>query len=101
MNESQLKQKELISKVIHLALVTNVPNVIIDQINKIQKSFIWNQKYVKKRHFNLYNTYKNGGIKSVDIPNKLTRLQCSWIRRLYNTTKHSWKIIHVFLITKN
>ena len=31
-----------ISKVIHLALVTNVPHVIIDQLNKIQKDFIWN-----------------------------------------------------------
>ena len=28
------------SKVIHLALVTNVPHVIIDQLNKIQKDFI-------------------------------------------------------------
>ena len=31
-----------ISKAIHLALVTNVPQVIIDQLNKIQKDFIWN-----------------------------------------------------------
>ena len=29
-----------ISKVIHLALVTNVPHIIIDQLNKIQKDFI-------------------------------------------------------------
>ena len=29
-----------ISKVIHLALVTNVSHVIIDQLNKIQKDFI-------------------------------------------------------------
>ena len=28
-----------ISKVIHLALVTNIPQVIIDQLNKIQKLF--------------------------------------------------------------
>ena len=31
-----------ISKVIHLALVTIVPQVIIDQLNKIQTDFIWN-----------------------------------------------------------
>ena len=31
-----------ISKVIHLALVTNVPRVIIVQLNEIQKDFIWN-----------------------------------------------------------
>ena len=32
----------VISKVIHVALVTNVPQVIIDQLNEIQKDFIWN-----------------------------------------------------------
>ena len=31
-----------ISKVIHLTLVTNVPQVIINQLNKIHKDFIWN-----------------------------------------------------------
>ena len=29
-----------ISKIIHLALVTNVPSAIVDQLNKIQKEFI-------------------------------------------------------------
>ena len=36
-----------ISEVIHLALVTNVPQAIIDQLNKIQKESIWNQKTPK------------------------------------------------------
>ena len=61
-----------IPKVIHLALVTNVPHVIIDQLNKIQKVLIWNRKHPKIRHSTVYNTYKNGDLKSADIPNKLT-----------------------------
>ena len=61
-----------ILKVIHLALVTNVPYVIIDQPNKVQTDFIWKQKQSKKRHSTLCNTYKNGGLNSVDIPNKLS-----------------------------
>ena len=80
-----------ISKVIHLALVTNVPQAIIDQLNKIQKDFIWNQKHPKIRHSTLCNTFKNGGLKSVDIRKKLTALQCSWIKKLYNTATHCWK----------
>ena len=31
-----------ISKVIHLFLVTNVPTKIINELNKMQKEFIWN-----------------------------------------------------------
>ena len=89
-----------ISKVIHLALVTNVPQVIIDQLNKIQKDFIWNRKYPKIKHSTLCNTHENGGLKSVHIPNKLTSLQCSWIKRLYDSTTHCWKLIPAFLIRK-
>ena len=54
----------------------------------------------KIRHSTLCNTYENGGIKSVDIPNKLSSLQCSWIKRLYDTTTHCWKIIPAFFIKK-
>ena len=89
-----------ISKVIHLVLVTNVPQVIIDQLNKIQKDFIWNRKYPKIKRSTLCNTHENGGLKSVHIPNKLTSLQCSWIKRLYDTTTYCWKIIPAFLIRK-
>ena len=61
-------------KVIHPALVTNFQHVVIDQLNKIQKDFIWNRKHPKIRHSTLCSTYENGGLKSVDIPNKLTSL---------------------------
>ena len=67
---------------------TNIPQVIIDQLNKIQKDFIWNRKHPKIRHSTLCNTHKNGGLKSIRIPNKLTSLQCSWIKRLYDTATH-------------
>ena len=85
-----------IPKVIHLALVTNFPHVIIDQLNKIQKDFNWNQKHPKNKTF--YNIWKYGGLKSVDIPNKLNRLQCSWINKLYDNTTHCWKKLLAFLI---
>ena len=54
-----------ISKVVHLALVTNVPQIITDQLNKIQKDFIWNRKHPKIRHSTLCNTHENGGFKRV------------------------------------
>ena len=89
-----------ISKVIHLALVTNVPQVIIDQLKKIQKDFIRNRRHPEIRHSTLCNTLENGGLKSFHIPNKLTSLQCSWIKRLYDVTTHCWKIIPAFSIRK-
>ena len=70
-----------ILKVIYFALVTNVPQVIIDQLNKIQKDFIWIRKHPKIRHSALCNIHQKGGLKSIHTPNKLTSLQCSWIKR--------------------
>ena len=52
---------------------------------------IWNRKNPKIRHSTLCNTYENGSLKSIDIPNKLTSFQCSWINRLYDTTTYYWK----------
>ena len=89
-----------ISKVIHLALVTNVPQAINDQLNKIQKDFIWNRKHPKIRHSTLCNTHENGGLKSFHISNKLISLQCSWIKRLHDNTSHCWKIIPASLVRK-
>ena len=59
----------IISKVNHLALVTNVPRVIIDPLNKIQRESIWKRKHPKIRNSSFYNTYENGSLKSADIPN--------------------------------
>ena len=47
----------------------------IYQLNKIQKDFIWNQKHPKIWCSTLSNTHENGGLKSVHIPKKLTRVK--------------------------
>ena len=52
-----------ISKIIHLSLVTNFPTQIINEINKIQKEFIWNGSNPKVKHSNLCNKYENGDLK--------------------------------------
>ena len=87
-----------ISKIIHLSLVTNVPTEIINELNKIQKEFIWNGNNPKIKHSTLCNKYENGGLKNVDILSKVISLQCSWIKRLYDNSSHPWKIIPSHLI---
>ena len=36
-----------ISKVVNLALITNIPTLTINELNKIQKAFIWKNKNPK------------------------------------------------------
>ena len=66
-----------ISKVVHLALVKDVPSSTISQLEKIQKQFIWKNGNPKLKHTTLCNEYEQGGLKNVDIFFKITSLQCS------------------------
>ena len=72
----------VISKIIHLSLVTNVPTQIINELNKIQKEFIWNGRNPKIKHATLCNKYENGGLENVDILSKVISLQCFWIKKI-------------------
>ena len=90
-----------ISKVGHLLLITKLHNNTIDLMNKIQKNFIWQGKKAKIKHSTLCNGYENGGLKTLDIRNKITSIQCSWIKRLFEDDFHDGKVITPFLIGKH
>ena len=68
---------------------------------KIQKNFIWQRKKTKIKLNTLCNGYEKGGIKNVDIRKKITSIQCSWVRRLFEDGFHDFKVIPLFLIGKN
>ena len=59
-----------LSKIIHLALLTNVPTATIKLLGKIQEKFLWGKNKSKIKHETLCNDYENGGLKSVDIFSK-------------------------------
>ena len=87
-----------ISKIVHLSLITTVPHAIINQLNNIQKNFLWNGKNPKIKHSTLSNSYEGGGLKEVDVFTKVNSLQCTWIKRLHDEDFHEWKIIPSYLI---
>ena len=67
----------------------------------LKKAFFWNNPCPKIKHETLCDGYKARGLKSLDIPNKITAHQCSWIRRLYDNSFHEWKLIPQCLIGKS
>ena len=90
-----------ISKVVHLLLITKLHSNTIDLMYKIQRNFIWQGKKAKIKHSTLRNGYENGGLKNVDLSNKITSIQCSWVKRLFEDDFHDWKVIPLFLIGKH
>ena len=76
------------SKIVHQSLLTTVPHAIINQLNNIQKNFIWNGKNLKIQHSTLSNSYEDAGLKDLDACTKVISLQRSWIKRLYDENFH-------------
>ena len=52
-----------ISKIVHLALITNILTSTMKVLNKTQKEFIWKNKSPKLKHTTLCNIYDNDGLK--------------------------------------
>ena len=89
-----------ISKIVHLALLTLLPNSDLEELKQIQKIFLWRNKPAKIKHDKLCNNFTEAGVKSTDIKHKISALKCSWIQRLYNKNFHEWKLIplrHIFV----
>ena len=90
-----------IPKIVHIALITNILTSTMKELNKIQEEFIWKNKIQKIKHTTLCKNYDNGRLKNVDNSSKIVNLQCSWIKKLYNNTTPSWKVMPLHLIKTN
>ena len=87
-----------ISKIVCLGLIANVPKVIVKELQKMSKKFLWQNSRPKIKHKTLSNTFETGGLKNVDINLKVISLQWSWVKKLYDENFHEWKIISLHLI---
>ena len=90
-----------ISNVMHLLLITKLLDNTVDLLHKIQKNFNWQGEKAKIKHSTLCNGYEIVGIKNVDLRNKMTSMQCSWVKRLFKDDFQDWKIPPLFLIGKH
>ena len=51
-----------ISKKVYLALIITMPNAVIVELEKIQKTFLWRNSHVKIKHQTLCNSFETGGL---------------------------------------
>ena len=90
--------KTALFKIVYLTLINSFSKQLIEEIQRIQKAFIWNNLTSKIKHETLCNSFEEGGLKNVDINSKIASLQCSWVKRLYDDKFHEWKLIPLHLI---
>ena len=90
-----------ISKIVYISYLSNVPSAILDYLEIIHKKFIWRNKKPKIKHSTLISDYCDGGLKDIDIRSKIKALHLSWLKRIYDTNFHPWKLIPKFIFEKN
>ena len=61
--------------------------------------FIWKGKNPNIKTSTLCNGYEYR-LKHVDLFSKVARLQCPWIKRLFDNNFHQWKLIPLYLIVQ-
>ena len=66
-----------IFEIVYLAFFTVILNSLIEELQKIQKMFIWHSSSPKICHKTLSNNFENGGLNHVDKSSKMISLQCS------------------------
>ena len=89
-----------IYKIVDLVFLTVIPNSLKEELQRIQKTFIWHSSRPKISHKTLCNNFENGGLKHLEISSKIISLQYSWLRKLCDENFREWKIIPSHLISK-
>ena len=83
-----------ISKIVYLALLTLVPNSVLEELKQIEnKTFLWGNKRAETKHYLLCYNYTEDGLKSVDIKHRILALRYFWIQKLYNENFRKEKLI--------
>ena len=54
----------------------------LDDLNEIQKDFIWRGHKPNIKHTSLIGDYSEGGMKDIDIKAKLESLRIQWVKKI-------------------
>ena len=88
-----------LSKILYIATMKIPSKLILDELDLIQKEFIWDSKRPKIKHSIVIADYSEGGYKNVDIKLKVMSLILTWIKGLLDDNFHMWKqLATIFLI---
>ena len=66
---------------------------IIEEIEIMEKKFLWNHSAPKIKHSTQCDSFATGGLRNICINTKIVSLQCLWIKPLYGNSFHEWKLI--------
>jgi hypothetical protein len=82
----------LISQMLYIASVINIPQIAINKYNKMITNFIWNDKPAKIKYTTLIAPIAQGGLQLQDLETKIEANKITWIKNIMNKEiKTPWK----------
>ena len=90
-----------VPKIVYLTLIISFSKQLIEEMQKIQKAFIWNNLTSKIEHETLFNSFMERLSQKAAILSKVA--QCSWITisQVCDDNFHKRKLITHYLIKSN
>ena len=82
-----------LAKLVYSTSLLTIPKPLIDSINKIIFSFIWEGKTPKIKKKTIIAERKHGGLKMIDFEIMERALKIAWIKRITEGGDASWKTI--------
>ena len=73
-----------LSKLLYACMMKVSSTFQIDQLNALQKKFIWDNKRPKIKHSTLIADYCEGGYEDVNIEKKIASLRIKWVTRIFD-----------------
>ena len=91
----------ILPQVLFLFTLIYVPKYILEKLEKLLFSFLWNFKPAKIKKETIIASIKEGGLSMVDIHNMHIAAKCSWIKRIMCGEAANWKILTLKMLSLN
>ena len=80
----------VLPKLVYISSLLPTPQTIIKEVNKLIFNFLWKSKD-KVTRLSTINTYKEGGLKMMDLDSMIKALRLIWLKRVFSSNKGAWK----------
>ena len=91
----------IISQMTFLFSVLFVPEYILQKLDKLIFSFLWDGKTPKVKRETMINNINDGGLGMPDVYSVNSTSKISWIKRLTNERDCKWKILTLYMLNLN
>ena len=90
----------LLSKLMYISSLLPTPNYVIKEANQLLFKFLW-KGVDKVTRLSTINSYKEGGLKMVELDSQIKALRLIWMKRIFTPGRSTWRSYLQYILKKN